>query len=247
MQMFNLKNLTLMTGLAVSAFSMQSQAAVVFSDYSYFDIAGTALDNYTGARNDYAWNANVAMPGSDGANDFASVDLGSSYAESGAGVNLSSVYVSGNTTSIYGSVDSYAAAYTFTPDQNSYAYGDAVIDLDFSLGGTYSYDFSSKWMEAWDNANVYYGLYSYDSGSVIFSNSLTNGVDNPWLTGSLSAGSYNLIVEAITDADGLSYANGVGSANGSFGLELTAVPVPAAVWLFGSGLIGLAGFARRKA
>jgi len=27
---------------------------------------------------------------------------------------------------------------------------------------------------------------------------------------------------------------------------VSAVPVPAAVWLFGSGLIGLAGFARRK-
>ena len=30
------------------------------------------------------------------------------------------------------------------------------------------------------------------------------------------------------------------------GFAMTAVPVPAAVWLFGSGLIGLAGVARRK-
>lgn len=29
-------------------------------------------------------------------------------------------------------------------------------------------------------------------------------------------------------------------------VNLSSVPVPAAVWLFGSGLIGLAGFARRK-
>ena len=29
-------------------------------------------------------------------------------------------------------------------------------------------------------------------------------------------------------------------------MEVTAVPVPAAVWLFGSGLLGLAGIARRK-
>ena len=28
--------------------------------------------------------------------------------------------------------------------------------------------------------------------------------------------------------------------------DVSAVPVPAAVWLFGSGLIGLVGFARRK-
>ncbi len=32
----------------------------------------------------------------------------------------------------------------------------------------------------------------------------------------------------------------------SFDLLLTPVPVPAAVWLFGSGLIGLIGVARRK-
>jgi len=29
--------------------------------------------------------------------------------------------------------------------------------------------------------------------------------------------------------------------------DLSAVPVPAAVWLFGSGLIGLLGVARRRA
>ena len=33
----------------------------------------------------------------------------------------------------------------------------------------------------------------------------------------------------------------------SYSMTITAVPVPAAVWLFGSGLIGLAGFMRRKA
>ncbi len=30
-------------------------------------------------------------------------------------------------------------------------------------------------------------------------------------------------------------------------LNISAVPVPAAVWLFGSGLLGLVGVARRKA
>jgi len=34
--------------------------------------------------------------------------------------------------------------------------------------------------------------------------------------------------------------------NGVFLVRTSVVPVPAAVWLFGSGLIGLAGFARRK-
>lgn len=33
----------------------------------------------------------------------------------------------------------------------------------------------------------------------------------------------------------------------SYNMSITAVPVPAAVWLFGSGLIGLIGMVRRKA
>lgn len=37
------------------------------------------------------------------------------------------------------------------------------------------------------------------------------------------------------------------SSLNSYSLDITAVPVPAAVWLFGSGLLGLVGIARRKA
>ena len=33
---------------------------------------------------------------------------------------------------------------------------------------------------------------------------------------------------------------------GQYGIEISQVPVPAAVWLLGSGLIGLVGVARRK-
>ena len=35
-------------------------------------------------------------------------------------------------------------------------------------------------------------------------------------------------------------------STGSYLVQTSVVPVPAAVWLFGSGLIGLIGFARRK-
>jgi len=38
----------------------------------------------------------------------------------------------------------------------------------------------------------------------------------------------------------------IDDGNGGFTSEISAVPVPAAVWLFGSGLIGLIGFAKRK-
>jgi hypothetical protein len=39
---------------------------------------------------------------------------------------------------------------------------------------------------------------------------------------------------------------GLFSANGSSFVEEAVVPVPPALWLFGSGLLGLVGFARRK-
>jgi hypothetical protein len=44
-------------------------------------------------------------------------------------------------------------------------------------------------------------------------------------------------------------STGFGAANPSFiggSAQISAVPVPAAVWLFGSGLIGLVGIARRR-
>lgn len=46
------------------------------------------------------------------------------------------------------------------------------------------------------------------------------------------------------------YDDATGARLATYGMDLrlglTAVPVPAAVWLFASGLIGLVGFARRK-
>ena len=56
----------------------------------------------------------------------------------------------------------------------------------------------------------------------------------------LSEGNYSFTAAAYEDS-----LNGIGQASYSF--TVTTVPVPSAVWLFGSGLIGLIGVARRKA
>ena len=72
----------------------------------------------------------------------------------------------------------------------------------------------------------------------------TEGVEYAWLH------------SAMSDGSGLLQINGL-PINGAFwgetsaiaGLqiqEVTAVPIPPAVWLFGSGLLGLVGLARRK-
>lgn len=57
-------------------------------------------------------------------------------------------------------------------------------------------------------------------------------------TGFISGGVYDKTA-AVWELTG----NEVGS---SYSMSITAVPVPAAMWLFGSGLIGLIGIARRK-
>ena len=64
------------------------------------------------------------------------------------------------------------------------------------------------------------------------------------------AGSWFEAVNAVQQSAGTSnyevfFSNGTSDVF-TFDATPTVVPVPAAVWLFGSGLIGLAGIARRK-
>ena len=67
----------------------------------------------------------------------------------------------------------------------------------------------------------------------------------------------NLVTQSVSDGNNYLGFNVIGSdsahlfrppvlLSSDIPLNLSAVPIPAAVWLFGSGLIGLIGFARRK-
>jgi len=51
---------------------------------------------------------------------------------------------------------------------------------------------------------------------------------------------------AYVDADFLNNGGNVADLSNTRAFSVSAVPVPAAVWLFGSGLLGLVGVARRK-
>ncbi len=48
------------------------------------------------------------------------------------------------------------------------------------------------------------------------------------------------------DSTGVDWAFSANDLGSSYSMTVTAVPVPAAVWLFGSGLLGLVSVARRK-
>lgn len=61
--------------------------------------------------------------------------------------------------------------------------------------------------------------------------------------GELRPGLYRIVADARAEAGG---ASGSGFGSWNYDLSLTAVPVPAAVWLLGSGLIGVLAWTRRK-
>jgi hypothetical protein len=79
-------------------------------------------------------------------------------------------------------------------------------------------------------------------------NALTAGDPNPGGTGPIAVlgDSVSLGYTMTAGNDYQIIMLGGGSIDGQYSLKVSAVPVPAAAWLFGSALLGLVGF-RRKA
>jgi hypothetical protein len=98
--------------------------------------------------------------------------------------------------------------------------------------------------------------YSVDSTATLNDGTITSGQN---FSGALNTavGFYNITTTAARSANISAYNNGVGSgywylsSSGdlSYNIPVTAssVPLPAAVWLLGSGLLGIAGIGRRRA
>jgi hypothetical protein len=85
---------------------------------------------------------------------------------------------------------------------------------------------------AWNNSNG--GALSFDNSSAIGASTFVNFVFSPGL---------GLSDPNIPEANKLLGSASL-AANGTF--TFTAVPVPAAVWLLGSALLGMAGVSRRR-
>jgi hypothetical protein len=79
-----------------------------------------------------------------------------------------------------------------------------------------------------------------DTTSQIYGNYDTAAADSRWSTGvwNLLAGTYTV--------SGFSNTSPHGSGTAALRLDTTPVPVPAAAWLFASGIVGLLGFRHKK-
>ncbi|MGJ0491434.1 hypothetical protein [Methylobacter sp.] len=82
------------------------------------------------------------------------------------------------------------------------------------------------------------------AGTIKIYDILANVGSNPIPPLFLATGNYILKVIADSVASGV-FANAEGQQY-SLDINAAAVPVPAAIWLFGSALMGLVGFSRRK-
>lgn len=99
---------------------------------------------------------------------------------------------------------------------------------------------------SWDAE--FFDISNTSGGSITLSNdsSYTLGID--WGAGYFGDSNATLISSPDTYLivfDGVD-AQGRRISGNTLAVDLAPIPVPAAVWLFGSGLLGLAGLARRK-
>jgi len=114
----------------------------------------------------------------------------------------------------------------------------------FDLSGVVS-SFSSNGF-AFGDARV--SLMSQDgSFNLSFSTPFFGGLTTPFdISGTLFPNTYTLSANASISADVFSVEAESGASDFSFDFNVTPIPVPAAAWLFGSGILGLIGIARRK-
>ena len=131
------------------------------------------------------------------------------------------------------------------------SFGIYSTDAMFGTGNEASYNCNKAGKQCTEGQLVYGGTiadfgWSSSQGILEFSiANLSGWVMDNWTTGDTSA----LTEHLMLNVDGGSFdLGGVSSVKAFEAMAdgFAVVPVPAAVWLFGSGLIGLVGLARRK-
>ena len=243
-------SLTALALATAAAYAPVSNAALVYSnDFESFttgDIAGFAIGNIVDGG--AGWFVGAAAPG-DYNNGYSAIVSGEGDVAQGA--QQLSVFSDYNPWSPFGDGMSNITIQAFVTTD----VGAITQDM---VGNTYSFDFDAKLGNVADDpasqAEAFIKVLKSSDGSF---NELANNVfdSDADLTASWSGNSILLTVDQgmVGELLQLGFNNtatdyagsGVFYDNLNFA-EVSAVPVPAAVWLFGSGLLGLVGIARRR-
>lgn len=244
------KYITALTlGVLSVGFTSSASAISTFDGSAALTITLDSVTDIQGAAIDAAGNWSVIAEGFEDAAisnvvGDASVAINNTIAPS-AGLNIGgsvsqASHSSGTATNGSSLADALTSLYIDV--ENTY---DGALNFNFSFeamaaatvsGGTTINDFAGSAVLVFDDLGFDY--------ADIFSDVSIDGVDNPGLlTGSFG---FELLDYDVNTISAFVDSYGAISAIGPVTEPPSAVPVPAAVWLFGSGLIGLVGVARRK-
>jgi len=138
-------------------------------------------------------------------------------------------------------LDSASSSFIDIPDQTF------LLESDTSGAGTISVNGGSSLSGSFTNLTVYYLGGTFSTGGFTadvnyLGGSLVSGLSSGRIEGGFAGATYNGTPGLIIPFGTVFTADTISAKLG----QVQTVPVPAAVWLFGSGLIGLAGIARRK-
>lgn len=160
------------------------------------------------------------------------------------GLNNVTLTSSAAVTGDYGTMSTLGAANIVSADLN--------LAAILGIGAPFSLDLS-VFAEAAPNTEVLPPLLNNLGISLIVNEQLINGSANGVCLAdscSLEVNALHLMLDAVNvDTSLLGVSLPLASLDLKLGhsyAEMSAVPVPAAVWLFGSGILGLVGFGRRR-
>jgi hypothetical protein len=176
-----------------------------------------------------------------------STGLANAIAQQTSQIAATSVLASGEATT--------SAEVLIPPDPTPTSFATAGARTDFrflfELTTPYLFDLSgivsSMSLGGSSNDGAQVSLISATNAKGIFQLSVSDGETTPFdLSGTLLPGMYDLYADAWNHVLDFGVDASSGSSNFSLDMQFTAVPIPASLLLFGSGLIGLVGMTRRK-